>query len=73
MLALFNKGKLPVEMEINSLKMFKSLLERGDFFTEAELAESLATFKRMKSNANAAEFLKTHLEHMIAKLEDIVI
>jgi hypothetical protein len=73
LLALFNKDKMPVEMEINSLKLFKSLFDRGEFFSEAELAEFLKTFKRMKSNENAVEFLKTHLDQLITKLEDIVI
>jgi hypothetical protein len=75
LLALFNKGTMPVEMQVNSLKLFKTLLDKSEpFFSEAELPGYLEALKKIRSTfeLTANGFLNGHIDQLIAKLENLI-
>ncbi|CAF0705142.1 unnamed protein product [Brachionus calyciflorus] len=68
---LFEKESVLNEIRINLFKIFKSLFERSDFFTEEQLEDYLELFKKIKIGQEN-EVINSYLNQLINLLDRAV-
>jgi hypothetical protein len=68
---VIQRKQLPIEMCLNSMRLFKFLLDKNDFFTQDELKEHFEAFKQAKLSADT-DFLKTNLTQLIDLVENLI-